>query len=171
MLHPVLGSFTGLRIGISTVKAFCDVTNIPIVGVSSLESLAYNIKSDGLIACMIDAKNDNVYFALFNHKNHTYSLKEDFSTNNINSIITLLKEYENKSITFVGDGSIIHKDKIGKNFESAKFAEGSENLQTSISVGLAALDKFQKGFIQNSNTISPLYLRKSQAERALDGEK
>ena len=86
----VLGSFTGLRIGISTVKAFSDVTNIPIVGVSSLESLAYNIQSNGLIASMIDAKNDNVYFALFEHNNNSYTIKEDYIANNINSVLDLL---------------------------------------------------------------------------------
>ncbi len=171
MLHSVHGSFTGLRIGISTVKAFSDVTNIPIIGISSLESLAYNIKTDGLIACMIDAKNDNVYFALYNLENNTYTLKEDLSASNINDVIALLKKYKDNYITFVGDGSVVHKSAISQNFEKVKFATESQNIQSSISIALAAFDKFQKGFIQNSNTLSPLYLRKSQAERALDGEK
>ena len=43
------GSFTGIRIGISTVKAFSDAKNIPVTGVTSLESLAYNIQSTCLI--------------------------------------------------------------------------------------------------------------------------
>ena len=40
------GSFTGIRIGLSTVKAFCDVTNKPCVSVSSLEALAYTIDNE-----------------------------------------------------------------------------------------------------------------------------
>ena len=43
------GSFTGIRIGVSTVKAFADCLNIPCVGISSLEVLAYNIKNNGII--------------------------------------------------------------------------------------------------------------------------
>ena len=43
------GSFTGIRIGISTVKAFADVKHIPIIGVTSLESLAYNVSNTGLL--------------------------------------------------------------------------------------------------------------------------
>lgn len=168
MVH---GSFTGLRIGISTVKAFSDVTNIPIIGISSLESLAYNIKKDGLIACMIDAKNDNVYFALYNLENNVYTLIEDSCANSISSIIDILKKYKDEYITFVGDGSVVHKETITQNFENANFASNEQNIQSSISIALAAFDKFKKGFIQNSNTLSPLYLRKSQAERALDGEK
>ncbi|MCI8485951.1 MAG: tRNA (adenosine(37)-N6)-threonylcarbamoyltransferase complex dimerization subunit type 1 TsaB, partial [Clostridia bacterium] len=68
-------------------------------------------------------------------------------------------------------GSVVHKDNISQNFKKIEFATEEQNMQTSISIALAAFDKFQKGFIQNSNTLSPLYLRKSQAERALDGEK
>ena len=69
------GSFTGVRIGVSTIKAFCDVTSIPVVGINSLESLAYNglntkyKKGSTIICSMIDAKNDNVYFDLFQIEN------------------------------------------------------------------------------------------------------
>ena len=63
------------------------------------------------------------------------------------------------------------REEIIKKFKLANFANDYQNLQTSVSIGLAALDKFKCGFTQNSNTISPLYLRKSQAERALEGEK
>ena len=67
------GSFTGIRIGVATAKAFVDSFNIPCVGISSLEALAYNLKKNvfkdrakkNLICSMIDCKNDNCYFALF----------------------------------------------------------------------------------------------------------
>lgn len=55
------GSFTGIRIGVSTIKAFIDVTNKKTVGVSSLEILARNVDEDGIICSLLDAKNDNVY--------------------------------------------------------------------------------------------------------------
>ena len=80
-----------------------------------MESLAYNIQSNGLIASMIDAKNDNVYFALFEHNNNSYTIKEDYIANNINSVLDLLQKYKENEITFVGDGSILHKEEIIKN--------------------------------------------------------
>ena len=63
------GSFTGIRIGIATIKAFTDSLNIPSVGVSSLEGLAYNIKTDGIICSIIDCKNNNCYYALYKLEN------------------------------------------------------------------------------------------------------
>ena len=56
------GSFTGIRIGVATCKAFSDSLNIPCIGISSLEVLAYNAKNDGIICSTIDCKNDNCYF-------------------------------------------------------------------------------------------------------------
>ena len=163
------GSFTGIRIGISTVKAFADVKNIPIIGVTSLESLAYNIKTEGLIASIIDAKHDNVYFALYELKNNSYNLICNPISDNINNVIKILKQYSNK-ITFVGDGSIVHKELLDAKFNNCSFASDLENIQTSISVALAAYDKFNNSSYEPTFTLSPIYLKKSQAEINLDAK-
>lgn len=166
------GSFTGIRIGVSTIKAFADAKNIPVIGITSLESLAYNILTPGYIVSLIDAKNDNVYFSL--HKldeSGKYTLVMNYLADNINNIITILNTYSNEILHFVGDGSITHKDLITTNFNKAIFAKDSENLQNSISVAKAGFDKYNLGLAGDTNTLSPIYLKKSQAERALDGEK
>ena len=59
------GSFTGIRIGIATIKAFHDSLQIPCIGVTSLEGLAYSIQKDGFIVTLLDCKNNNCYFALY----------------------------------------------------------------------------------------------------------
>lgn len=156
------GSFTGIRIGVATVLAFHDVLKIPCVGISSLEALAYNVKKDNLICSLIDAKNNNIYFGLFKLENNEYTQLDDFSFKTIDEAVNDLKQY-NSSITFVGDGSIIHNELLKNNFQNCIFA--NENNLSSYSLGLAGYDTYKKG---TQTSLMPLYLRKSQAERALE---
>lgn len=161
------GSFTGIRIGIATMKAFADVTNIKTVSVTSLESLSYNIEEDGIIIPIIDCKNNNVYSAIFSRENNTYKQIGENIADNIDNAIRLYKaNVENKNITFVGDGSILYKDLLTSSL-SNKLIFSNKNTQSSISLAKCAYDKYLEGLYGDSNNLSPLYLRKSQAERAL----
>ena len=234
------GSFTGVRIGISTAKAFADVYNFKTFGVSSLEGLAYNIKEEisllhtssaaktgsspenskdckdytnqniSLIICsLIDAKNENVYYGLFDEN---YNKIEELSTCSIDELIDKLKKL-NKPIAFVGDGALAYKEKLEQhlckslnklseidlenNLEansknstssnnsnnskdsnlSAYFFEGEKNLASSISIAKFAYNKYvnfenSTAQVQDFNSsLSPMYLRKSQAERSLEERK
>ena len=156
------GSFTGIRIGVGTVLAFQDCLNIPCIGISSLEALAYNVKQDGLICSLIDAKNSNVYFGLFELKNNEYVQINEFEFKTISEAISLLKNYSSP-ITFVGDGSIINKEILVQNITNCTFC--NKNELSSYSLGLAGLYNYKKGI---ETSVMPLYLRKSQAERALE---
>lgn len=158
------GSFTGIRIGVGTVLAFQDSLNIPCVGISSLEALVYNVKQEGLICSLIDAKNNNVYLGLFKFENNEYTQLDNLDFKTIDEAIATLKNY-NSPITFVGDGSITHKNLLKTNFENCLFTDKNE--LSSYSLGIAGLNTYKKG-IQTS--LMPLYLRKSQAERALEGK-
>lgn len=156
------GSFTGIRIGVGTVLAFQDSLNIPCVGISSLEALAYNVEQDGLICSLIDAKNNNVYFGLFEHKNDEYSQVGNLEFKNINEVLSLLQE-QNTSITFVGDGAATNKNLIEDLIPNSMLC--IKNDLSSFSLGLAGYETYTKGI---STSVMPLYLRKSQAERALE---
>ena len=70
------GSFTGLRVGASTVKGLALATGRPIAGVSTLEALAFNITGSEIPVCpMLDAKKDQVYTALY-RTGRDYTLKK-----------------------------------------------------------------------------------------------
>ncbi len=156
------GSFTGIRIGVGTVLAFRDTLNIPCVGISSLEALAYNVEQEGVICSLIDAKNNNVYLGLFELKNNEYTQLYDLDFKTIDETIEILKSYTSP-IIFVGDGAITNKNLLETNFENCLFVD--KNNLSSYSLGMAGLSKYKKGI---ETSLMPLYLRKSQAERALE---
>ena len=148
------GSFTGIRIGISTVKAIAESLNIPVIAVSSLGGLAYNIHDSECICSLIDARNNQVYCGLFD-SNHT--LIGNYMADDINTILPVINQ--NKDILFVGDGAVAHKGLLNiNNFRS-------DNLLHAKNINLCAFNKFSKGEILSADSILPMYLRKSQAER------
>lgn len=148
------GSFTGIRIGISTVKAIAESLNIPVIAVSSLEGLAYNIHDSECICSLIDARNNQVYCGLFD-SNHT--LIGNYMADDINTILPVINQ--SKDILFVGDGAVAHKGLL--NINDFK----SDNLLHAKNINLCAFNKFSKGEILSADSILPMYLRKSQAER------
>ena len=152
----VHGSFTGIRIGISSVKAISESLNIPVIQVTSLEALAYNVNNLEIdtICSLIDARNNQVYSGIFD-KN--YNLLENYLADDINNIKKKLNKYNN--ILFVGDGAITHKNLL--NIKNFKY----DNVIHSKNIGKCAYYKFKKNDIKTADTIKPLYLRPSQAER------
>ena len=168
------GSFTGIRIGISTIKAFHDSLNIPCIGISSLESLAYNLKNnlnDKYVCSIIDCKNDNCYFALYENQNDTLETLIEPQAESISSALSILNSYcsdtlENHYLCFVGDGSEIYQNEIKKVFFNAKFADTTFNVLNSYSLGLAGLAK--SNFFSDIQEVLPLYLKKPQAQRQFE---
>lgn len=169
------GSFTGIRIGVATVKAFNGSLGIPCIGINSLESLAYNIKNDikenELICSLIDCKNDNCYFALYEKKNDILENLIEPQAESIESCLSILKSYcedtlETNFLTFIGDGSVVFQNKIKEVFLNANFANSSSNILNSYSLGLAGFDKYQCN--TDIQEILPLYLKKPQAQRQLE---
>ena len=156
------GSFTGIRIGVGTVLAFQDSLNIPCVGISSLEALAYNNSQEGIICSLIDAKNNNVYFGLFNVHNGVCSQIGELEFKSITEVFNILDKFDNQ-ITFVGDGAVSYKSLIENSYKEANFTNA--NNLSSISLGIAGYNIFNS---KKENSIMPLYLRKSQAERTID---
>ena len=155
------GSFTGIRIGISTLKAFGDVTSKPCVGVSSLKSLAYLVKdsTDSYVCSFIDAKHENVYAGLFTQtKNGIYYKVSDYFFDSIEHAIEKLEKCE-KKIFFVGNASILFQDMIeSKLKERATFISSNSS---AVTIGIAAFYKWKQ---KELSSLTPLYLKKSSAE-------
>ena len=166
------GSFTGIRIGIATIKAFSDATSKPLIGISSLKSLAYNLidyTSNSYVVSLIDAKHGNVYCGVFKKEGKKYIKVNDYTFDSINAVLENLKIYKSKLI-FIGNGGIIYKDMIKFALgDTCKFVENETlNDCNASSIGYAAYLKFIDG---NILPIIPLYLKKSSAELLLEDKK
>ncbi|MCI8396466.1 MAG: tRNA (adenosine(37)-N6)-threonylcarbamoyltransferase complex dimerization subunit type 1 TsaB [Clostridia bacterium] len=157
------GSFTGIRIGLSTIKAFCDVTNKPCTAVSSLEALAYSVcEEDAYVCSLIDAKHSNVYAGVFEYSDDGYSKVFDFCFENIDDFLKKLSVLK-KKIFFVGNCGILYKDVI-QSYVKNEVVFLEDSLVSSKYVGLAGFDKYNHQIFSDSSGLSALYLKKSSAE-------
>lgn len=157
------GSFTGIRIGIATIKAISQITNIPICPVSSLEGLAFQAENPAdIIVSLIDARNNQAYCGIFDSN---YSIINNYIADSIYNIIDILKE-QSTNITFIGDASVIHKELLQLHFPTATFS--TSNTLSATSIAKIAEIKNTTCF---ADELLPLYLRKSQAERMAEQKK
>jgi tRNA threonylcarbamoyladenosine biosynthesis protein TsaB len=152
------GSYTGLRIGMSTAKGLCFGANLPLIAVSTLHAMAQgflqqypNIEREALLCPMIDARRMEVYTALFDTDGNTV---EDIAA----KIITkdsFVSYHENRNIYFFGNGAAKCKDLL--THPSAIFPEPfSHSAQYLISDALTA---YQKGKFEDIAYIEPFYLK------------
>ena len=179
------GSFTGIRIGVATVKAFRDSKNIDLVGITSLECLARQISDElpnnSLIYSMIDCKNDNCYYALYQKTIDGLDVLITPDSDSIKTTLSILDTYmedsdETGNIYFIGDATTKYKSDIKKMLPYCYFANSKQNLLNSYYLGLSGLDFYKSGIEATTpdrqlNDILPLYLKKPQAQRQLEEKK
>ncbi|WP_035293962.1 MULTISPECIES: tRNA (adenosine(37)-N6)-threonylcarbamoyltransferase complex dimerization subunit type 1 TsaB [Clostridiaceae] len=165
------GSFTGLRIGMATIKGLCQGLNKPLVSVSSLDSLANNLAyTSGLICPILDALRDNVYTALFTFHNGKLCRITDYMAIHIDELINIIKE-KNSTVTFIGDGTYKFSSKLRNSLDQCFFAPTHLNIMNSASLGQLGMELFKENKTDDILTASPVYLRKSQAEREYEKKK
>lgn len=160
------GSFTGVRIGVATVKAMAQAHKKPCVAVSTLEALAFpSCFFDGVVSPILDARRGQVYNAIFEGDvNGMTRLAEDRAL----SLEELLAELEkiNKKVMFMGDGVPVHREKISDVLgDKAIFAPKITRLNLAGAVAELGLEKFKRGETVEYGELVPQYVRLSQAEQ------
>lgn len=161
------GSFTGLRIGMSTIKGLSFGAQKPFISVSTLDALAYNLAySEGIICPILDALRNNVYTALFKFEGEELKRVSDYMAVSIDELINILKQEE--AVYFIGDGTAKFKQVLKENIAGSYFAPAHLNLARASSLGELGLKLLKQGASEDLNTSAPIYLRKSQAEREYD---
>lgn len=157
------GSFTGVRIGVATIKGLAFGKNKPCVGISTLDSLAQNISHfDGILCPVMDARRDHVYNALYECAGGAITR---LCPDRLISIEELDLELSSlgKKIYLSGDAY----DLCEKKFVNTKIDFTPERLRLvcGYSTAAVALKKYKNGDYVSDFELAPVYLRPSQAER------
>ena len=161
------GSFTGLRIGMATVKGLSFGANKPYISLSTLDGLAYNLSYfSGIICPIMDALRENVYTALYKNEDGEFKNIMEPTPMELPDLLEMLKE-KNEEVIFTGDGLLKHKEYIKVNFPNAKFASNHVSLTRASSIGELGLNLLKQGIKDDPNS-APVYLKKPQAERELE---
>ncbi len=157
------GSFTGVRIGVATIKGLAFGSDKPCYGVSTLHALAQNlVMHNGLICPVMNARRSQVYTALFRSDGkHLVRLMPD-SALSLSELDIMLASYGER-IAFCGDGVAITLEALSEteHVHVPKFLQ----MQSAVSVAAVAYGMYSKGIAPSDTELLVDYLRPSQAER------
>ncbi len=156
------GSFTGLRIGVTTIKGLAHAVEKPVCSVNTLEALAYNLPyCPHIIAPIMDARREQVYNAFYKWEKGVLKVIEEPRAISLEDCLDQLLKMGEK-VVFLGDGVAVFRDKIKYTLgELAFFAPQLACTSRAACVAEAAKNKETISY----GELAPQYLRKSQAER------
>ncbi len=159
------GSFTGLRVGLSTVKGLVYATGARLVAVPSLEAFAWNLPFSSHPVCpLFDARRKEVYGGLFRWTGTGFVREIAERPIALADLLTLIQE----PTVFIGEGAVIYREEIiGTLRDKALFAPPREMVPSPASVAHLAFLRAQRGEFDDPVSLIPLYLRRSEAEMTL----
>lgn len=176
------GSFTGLRIGSATAKGLGLALKKEIVGIPTVDGLAFNLYGTDKVICPImDARRGQVYTGIYEFLQKSTSPdnvcqeREEYKLIPIHKqcavmledVVVLLNEL-NREVIFLGDGVPVFKEKLSQIMTVPySFALAGMNRQKASSIGTLGLIAYKEGAAEKALEYKPTYLRLSQAEREL----
>lgn len=157
------GSFTGVRIGVATVKALAFGADRPCVGVSTLEAMAWSARAlRAPLCCVMDARAGQVYNALFSVQSGVVTR---LCADRAISLLDLSQEIGEQPYFLVGDGADLCYNTLKEQCAGLCLAPPELRWPTGYGVAAAALPLFARGETCTAGQLDAAYLRKPQAER------
>jgi len=157
------GSFTGLRIGVSTVKGLAFATGKPVAGMGTLDVLASQVSPTPYLICpILDARKKEVYSAFYRYGEGGVLLRQ--SEDQVLRPEDLVKRINGQTI-LIGDGVRTYRDLLLRSLPSlAIFPAAPLHIPHGSMVAKLGFELLKKGDHLNVSTFSPIYIRPSEAE-------
>jgi tRNA threonylcarbamoyladenosine biosynthesis protein TsaB len=158
------GSFTGLRIGLSTVKGLAYSAGLSVVAVPTLEAFAWNFPGFAYPVCpMLDARKKEVYAGVFDTRGEPIKRLMDEISIKPEELAESLKKFE--KVMLVGEGAVLYKEVFRQALgASALFAPAHMMVPSPAAAAELGLKKALRGEFEDPATLAPRYIRKSEAE-------
>jgi tRNA threonylcarbamoyl adenosine modification protein YeaZ/ribosomal-protein-alanine acetyltransferase len=162
------GSFTGLRIGSATAKAFGFALEIPLVEIPTLEGLAYNLYGTYKLICpLMDARRNQVYTGVYAFVGPDLVTTVSGCVVSVEDIAAIINQMGGEVI-FTGDGVTVYADRLSELLEVPySIAPAHQNRQRAASLAVLAMKYLKEGKTVNAADHAPVYYRLSQAEREM----
>ena len=158
------GSFTGLRIGLATAKGLAFSWDVPIIGVETPVSLAWNFAGNQDLICpLIDAQKGNVYAAAYSWQGWELHTEKDIEVLPLETVLEAAKDRQ-RPVLFCGDGALMARDAIAAAGGALRLAPPTMAIPRAGSLALAAQKRFDAGQVDDCLTLTPAYKRRSEAE-------
>ncbi len=156
------GSFTGLRVGLSTAKGLSYGTSRPIVEVPTLEAMALSrVPERRLICAMLDARKKEVYAAVFSHNGQAL---ERIVPEHVARVEKVIEEIKHDCV-FLGSGAVLYRERIKEAMKDrASFVVQPMDYPIARCVGFLGLARAKQGLLKDPSEVVPYYIRPSEAE-------
>lgn len=160
------GSFTGLRIGSATAKGLGLALNKPMIGIPTVDGLAFNLYGTDKVVCpLMDARRSQVYTGIYQFQGEKLQVLESQMAVPVTEVIEKLNHL-GREVIFLGDGVPVYQSIIEEQCQVPYyFAPAHVNKQRAGALAALAQQYYAQGNIQTAAEFRPDYLRPSQAER------
>lgn len=157
------GLFTGMRVGIATGKTLAQALSVPIVGVASLDLLAFDVRySDKLICPVLDAKRREVFFSFYRQVPGGITRTSQYQVGSPDGLLAELQG-RGEEVLLVGNGALLYRSKL-EEAEKVEFGSLSNAFPRATSLVELVMPRLFREDFDRLFDVEPLYMRRSDAE-------
>jgi tRNA threonylcarbamoyladenosine biosynthesis protein TsaB len=164
------GLFTGMRVGLATAKTLAQALSLPIVGVASLDLLAYDARYTPKLICpVIDAKRSEVCFGFYRHVPGGVTRSSEFMVGSPSKLLSELDGRPEEKL-LLGSGALLYRKQL-ETGEAVEFGSVSNSFPRATSLVELSIPRLLREEYSRVFDIEPLYMRRSDAELNWDRAK